>query len=213
MGNTSERLISGFDLVSGVLAGNLMLETLKTSLLTQTPFQKMFGANGERIFINEVPAYNETILPLWEFQWDTETVQGSDLRQIGFVNSRVLFPNNLNGKFGIYRKLALVIARYFDSQFCVDDFVRKVPGLTEFGEDIEFKYNQIFNYGEMTVPALTMRFPFTIDLRRLRIEEECTDFDGKLQAELIEELETYIVEIQDDKGTVLIEEQPLNVEE
>ncbi len=204
MGNTKDRVITGLDSIVGALAGPQMLEKLKATIIKEPVYQKMFGNKGERIFLNEDAAVNETILPLWEFQWDTETVMGADLYQTGFINSRILFPNNLSGKYDFYRLVAISISRFFNSQFFTNDFLKQVSGLNEFAEDLNFAYNQTYKRGEMSVPALVMRIPFKFDLRRLRLIEDCTDFDAQLSALLLEQIASYSLEIKDDDNNVLI---------
>jgi len=219
MGNTKERVQGGIDQVVGVLAGAEMLDKLKTSILNQNVFQTMFGKitnPKNRIFTEKVPAYNETILPLWEFQPITDIVQGAKLHQTGVVNSRILFPNNLSADFKIYRLTAMIVSRFMTSTARITDFLKEVPGLIEFGENIEYSYQQVLTIGEMTTPALVMSMPYTIDLNRMRIEDGCTDLDGDLDALLLAEMETYFLTITDDKEvvedrTVLLDKQPLPV--
>lgn len=216
MGNQQTRLVDGLSEVIGVLAGSEMLAKLKTAIIAQDVFKTMFGDEGERVFIEKVPAYNETILPLWEFQPITELVMGGGLRQRGTVNSRILFPNNMSADFHIYRLTAMVVSRFFTSQGRITDFLKEVPGLIDFGENINYSYQQVLNTGQMTVPALVMQIPYTIDLNRMRFVDECTDLNDDLDAELLAEMEAYFLTITDDKEvvedrTVLLDKQPLPV--
>lgn len=207
MGNTQDRVIKGLDEIVGDLIGFDMLEKLKEQIITQIPYQKMFGLKGERIFVNEDAAPNETILPLWEFQWDTETVQGQNSFQTGFINSRIIFPNNLSGKYDFFRLVALSIARFFNSQSFLNNFFGQVDGLNEFAENLSFAYNNTYKRGEITVPVLIIRIPFLFDINRFRILNPCTDLDGNLHDPLLRQIESYSLEITDDdieNPTVLI---------
>lgn len=211
MGNTNSRLVTGLDQIVGILAGSEILDKLKAALHDQNVFNTIFGTlENSRIYIDEFPAVNETNLPRWELQMDSEIVQGSDLRQTGFINGRILFPNNLSSQFKVYRLVCLAISRWFDSKVAVDDFVRKVPGLIECGENLEFLYDQRYNFGAGTCPAVIMRIPYTLDLRRMRIEDGCTDLDGDLDAKLLATIKHYFIEITDDEGNVLIEKSKLS---
>ena len=219
MGNTQERVVNSVDLIMGVLAGVDMLEALREGMLKQRVFRSMFGrgdtdeargiAENSHIFVNEVASKDESKLPLMEIQFDNEVVEGADLRQRGFLTARVLFPNNLTAKYKVYRTVAMAISRWFASQKAVDDFLRKVPGLTECGENLEFTYDAVFKHGGLTCPALLIRIPFVIDLQRMRVEDGCTDLNADLDAKLLKEIESYFIEITDDEGTVLIEKSKL----
>lgn len=205
MGNKDLRVDEGLDLIVGVMAGEEMIAKLKESLIKDKVFQTMFGADGRRIFCNEAVAYNDTILPLLEMNVDNETVVSRQGYQIGVVNARVLFPSNLSGKFDVYRMVAMALARYFNSKHCIDDFLRKVPGLLEFAEGAQYFYQNMFVHDALKVPALLMRWPYKIDLARLRREEACTtDFDAKLSDKLIDVFESYFLELKSDNGTTLV---------
>jgi|TARA_Y100000034_G_C6910517_1_gene424639 hypothetical protein len=204
VGKTETRVKQGVNDVLGHIFGDSMLDTLKSALVIQEPFKTMFGENGERIFVEDFPAINESILPAWQFQFESDTIQGQDLYHRGFVSSRIIFPTKMRGAFGLYRKVAMVIARYFQSDKCVSDFIKNVPGLTEFGEDLTFNYGQVYRLSGVDVPVLTMRFAFQFDLRKVKLHFSDTDFNDDLHAELLGAFANYI-EITNDKEEILVE--------
>lgn len=211
MGNTDERVVKGLDQIIGILAGSEILDKLKESLNDQTVFKTIFGSiekGNSRIYIDEFPAVNKTTLPRLELQVDTEQVAGSDLRQTGIINGRILFPNNMSSRFKIYRLVCMAISRWFNSKKAIE-FVRKIPGMTECGENIEFFYDQRFKHSLGECPAVLMRIPYIIDLHRMRVEDGCTDLDGDLDAKLLKEIKIYFIEITDDEGNVLIAKSKL----
>ncbi len=216
MGQQQRKAVTGVDqvtpsLVDGAspdggarLMGEFMFERLRESIMGEKVFQTIFGGGNDKadplqsnIYLNSMPSYNDTILPAWEFRFSQETVQGADLRQTGRVRSRVLFPNNLKGELNFHRKVAMAIARYFNSALRIDDFLKKVPGLTEFGENLEFQYDLLFVHGGQQVPVITIGIDYIFDIRRFRLENPCTDLDDRLDAELIEEA-VYMLEISGD---------------
>lgn len=213
MGNHQTRAVTGVGQVTGGLVAENMLEATKTAILNQNVFKTIFKNN---VFVNDVPAYNETILPAWEFRFSTEKIMGGDLRHEGVVNSRVLFPNKLVGAYDIHRKVALAIGRFFNNPR--KDIFDNVKGLTHIGEDLEFTYDQVFAHGGMQVPAILIKIPFMIDLRRYRIEcPEVPLDEAELDADLVEEWEQRIQihgldTIDDEKSddNILIEESVLS---
>jgi len=208
MGNQNDRAVKAISQVTPPLIGEFMLEELRKTIMCQKVFQTLFGGKGDKtdpekshIFLNKMPSYNETILPAWEFRFFSETSQGTDLLMPGRINSRVLFPNNLQGDLNFHRKVALAIARFFNADDRLNDFIPAVSGLTEFGENLDIKYDLIFVHGAMKVPVITIGIDYIFDIRRFRLENPCTDFDADLDADLIKEAINKIQIDGDDEVT------------
>lgn len=203
LGNLSERAEKGIAQVTGGLIGENLLQVLKEAVLKQNVFKTIFNEN---IFVDELPSYNDTILPAWEFRFNKELIEGFDLRHVGTINSRVLFPNSLIGNVSFHRKVALAIVRFFNADR--SDIFSKVSGLTEIGENIDITYDLLFVQGAVKVPSIVITFPFVIDIRRFTIENPEIPLNDDLDADLIKEW-TQLIEISNELGEVLIAKSKL----
>ena len=186
MGNTESRLKAGVNDVTGGLIAENMMSVLKTVILKQKVFRTIFREN---IFVDQLPSYNETILPAWEFRFNRETVMGADLLHRGSINSRILFPNDLHGDVSFHRKMALTVYRFFAASDRLEDLLAPVSGLTEIGENIDIVYDTMFVQDGIAVPSIVMTIPFVLDRRRFRNENPEIPLDEDLDAALIREWE------------------------
>jgi len=194
MGNLNSRAVAAVDTITRPLLGEFMLETLREAILQEKVFQTLFGGGEDRsdpktshIFLNKLVTYNETILPAWEFRFSTEDFAGDDLLVSGLINSRIMFPNNLQGDLAFHRKVALAVSRFFNSNKRLDDFLRKVSGLTEFGENLKVRYDLIFVQGGMQVPVIELGMNYIFDMRRFANENPATDLNARLDADLLKD--------------------------
>ena len=209
MGNLETRAKKGVSQVSGGLIGENLLDVVKDAILAQSVFKTIFKNN---IFIDELPSYNDTILPAWEFRFNKELIQGGDLRHVGTVNSRILFPNNLAGMVSFHRKVALAVGRFFKAPRT--DIFDNVSGLTEIGQNLDISYDMLFVQGGIKIPSIVFQIPFVFDVRRYRIENPEVPLDDDLDAALEEEWTQFIeisgVDEVADTKEVLIPESKLS---
>ncbi len=208
MGNQQGRAVEAIKKVTPPIIGEFMLEELRKTIMCQKVFQILFGGGDDQtdpekshIFLNKATSYNETLLPAWEFRFFSETSQGTDLLMPGRLNSRIIFPNNLQGDLNFHRKVALTVARFFNADDRLKDFVANVSGLTEFGENLDIRYDLMFVQGAMKVPVITIGIDYIFDIRRFRLENQCTDYDADLDADLIKEITNKIQIDGDDQVT------------
>lgn len=208
MGNLETRAKAGVDQITGGLMGAELLQILKAAILNQKVFQTIFREN---VFVDEMPSYNDTILPAWEFRFNKELIEGTDLLHTGTINSRVLFPNNLAGKLSFHRKIALAIGRFFKADR--SDIFSQVSGLTEIGQKLDISYDLMFVQGGIQIPSIVLTFPFVFDVRRYRIENPEIPLDDKLDADLEEEWTQFIeisgFDVDNENSEILIAESQL----
>ena len=209
MGNLETRAKVGISQVTGGLMGENLLEVLKDAILNQSVFKTIFKNN---VFTDELPSYNDTILPAWEFRFNKEIIEGGDLRHTGTINSRILFPNNLAGLVSFHRKIALAVGRFFKAPR--KDIFDNVSGLTEIGQKLDISYDMLFVQGGIKLPSIVMQLPFVFDVRRYRIENPEIPLDDDLDAALEEDWTTFIeisgVDEVAETKTILIPESKLS---
>ena len=195
MGNLQGRAVKAVETITPPLLGEFMFEVLRESIMLEPAFQIMFGGGTDKkdpeqshIFLNNLPSYNESVLPAWEFRFSTEKFEGDDLEVKGHANSRILFPNNLQGDLSFHRKVVLAIVRFFNSAERLNDFLRKVSGLTEFGENLDVRYDLIFVHGGKRLPVITMGIDYIFDMRRFKNENPATDLNARLDADFLRDV-------------------------
>jgi len=211
MANFSDRVLAPLALITGGLVGADMLSRLKADMIGQRVFQAMFGSQGERIFVDEVPSYNETIFPLIEFYWNNESVQSQDTFLTGTIKGRIILPSKLESKsdINIQRGIAAAFARFIGSAKC--NVIPNVAGLIEFGVNIEFRYDRLFLMQGLTAPAIDFTIPFKFDLHWLAQTHPEVDLSDDLDAALVGWVESYSIKVLDDNQDVIIPEGVLYV--
>lgn len=211
MGNFNDRVVDGLSKINGPLYGEGLLEALKASMIKENVFQALFGLLGERIFIDEIPSYNDSIIPLIEFWWKAETYQSRNSFFTGSLDGRILLPAQIDRKKALpnySRRIGNAFQRFLggDNHNLFD----VVPGLIEFGFGMNFRYDQIFQITGLTLPAIAMTIPAKFDLRLLQLQRPEVDWVSELDADEIGFVETYRITIADENSHVLIPEGVLS---
>jgi hypothetical protein len=179
MGNQDARVDKPISLVTGPLVGSELLESFKQELITENVFQIMFGIKGERIFHEEIPNLNETILPAMLLSWKSETFNSNNTYFQGFINGWIVLPVKLEGNYNSLRRVASMVQRFMGGAMKI--FAR-VPGLTEFGYGTEFNYDGLARFDGLAAPVIQMNIPFKFDLQLLRLDVAGFDPSAPLDA-------------------------------
>lgn len=188
--------------IKGVRPGENLLDEFKRLMMGQDVFRQMFGRDGQRIFVNRLPSYNDSILPLFEMYWGRDNYQNSDVYQSGSIDARIVLPAQLTGKFDLFRKVAATLMRFMGSESF--DIFTPVPGLTHFGVGTQFDYSKVLQVSGFTAPVIGIQIPYELDLLYFRQLHPEIDLLGDLDAELIEDLRSYEVNLTDDDQDVLV---------
>lgn len=154
-------------------------------------------------------SYNDTIFPLVEFWWDSETYDNDDVYFSGMIKGRFLLPIKFDGNFNLQRRIAAAFMRFLGAG--QHNLFKRVLGLIEIGAGISFQYDQIFVADGIQCPAITFRMPFKYDLRVFTRAHADVDYKDRLDADLIGMIESYGIEVKDEEGDVLIAEGTLSV--
>lgn len=210
MGNYDEKVVKPLSKVTGPLIGQVLLPAVKRAMLEQKVFRLLFGKNGEQIFDKNLPNYNDTIVPLIEFQWKGERWQSQNTRINGIIGGMIVLPADLLGHTDRFRAIAATFARWIESN---NGLFEVVPGLIEFGSNIDFKYDGAIQAGGSMFPMIAFTLPVVFDLALFQAQNQDVDLDGDLDAELIGWIETYKIRIKDEKSNVLIDTQTLSITE
>jgi hypothetical protein len=201
MANFEDRVEQPLALIQSPLVGANLLAAFKEKLTAQKVWQSMFGKDGERIFFDEIPNYNDTIFPLLELWWEAETYQSKNTRQSGSLVGRIALPVKLRGDKAVdhndMRRVALAIQRFIGSDKC--NLFSAVPGLIEFGLNTTFQYMRLFQQGAIQVPAIEMRVPVLFDLRLYQRLVPEAEVEGDLDAELLPIVSSYTIQPVDEE--------------
>jgi hypothetical protein len=160
--NTVTEAISS---IVGGLPGGDILDRFKDSLLTEGIFQKLFGAKGERIICNKQVSLNTAIVPMLELRFRSDTAQSQETYIDGRIEGRLVFPASLkDDDLTIRRKAAFAIIRFLRSDRF--DLFERVPGLIEFGKNINFNYAVAFQVAMDSLPGILIDIPYRIDVHK-----------------------------------------------
>lgn len=193
--------------ISGILIGDNLLPAVKAAMLVQPVFQKLFGKDGERIAIKQLPSYNDTIIPLIEFRWGKERWQSQHNRIYATVIGRIILPADLDGHVDRFRSIVAAFMRWIESKHTL---FADVSGLIEFGTDADFKYDEAFRSGGDIYPIIDFILPVVFDLTIFAAENPEIDLDGALDADLYGWIETYRIKVRDENAHVLIDTNVLS---
>ncbi|MGZ3686698.1 MAG: hypothetical protein ACXWPM_00025 [Bdellovibrionota bacterium] len=207
MGNFEKKVEEPLEQVSGILIGENLLPAVKAEMLLQPVFQKLFGCKGERIFIDKLPSWNDTIVPGVEFRWKGERWQSQDTRVYGTIVGMIVLPADLEARTDRFRAIVSTFMRWIDSKH---GLFTAVSGLIEFGTNADFKYDNAIRANGVLFPVIDFTLPVVFDLTIFKAENPEIDLDGALDAELFGWVETYDIRMRDDKGNVLIDTQILS---
>ena len=205
MNNTEQRVEAALDLIQGPLIADNLLEELKKALLNEQVFKVMFGNLGERIFIEKMPNYNQTITPFIEFYWGRDTYTNHDVHFNGTLVGRIGLPAKLHGDSNKQRRLATALQIFFGTKSCSDMATPTVPGLIEFGVGSTFDYDRLLDIDGLKIPVIAFTIPYKIDLRLYELANQGTDFRAKMDGEGVPDFEAYTSKLINELSTVLIE--------
>lgn len=203
-GNNETRVTSSINMVTGPLVGENLLAMFKQEILKEPVFQVMFGNSGERVFVNEAPNINETILPALLLSWKRESFMSNVTYLDGTIDALVALPNQIEGDYNSKRRVANMLQRWMGGQMSLFD---KVPGLTHFGHGTEFNYEGLAKFDGFSAPVITLSIPFRFDLSLLMQIVDGFDPMAPLDDSDVGFVERYILRVFDnDTGNTLIEE-------
>lgn len=177
-----------------------LLFCIKDEMSKDSVMTALFGKKGNRIHVDKLPVYVANNLPLIEFYWNSETFPGSlDVLHSGTIEGRIVLPAKLVGDFNTMRKIALLFELWIQNQ-CSSIF-RKIPELTEIGVPTTFQYNRILQAKDgFKVPFIPFTMGFLVDLQRWKNANDNIPLGEDLAADLLEEINTHIIKIKDDKN-------------
>jgi hypothetical protein len=201
MGDLRTNFDKPLSTVSGQIFGSNLLDVLKAAMIQQKVFQAIFGTKGERIFVKDVPSYNDTVVPAMELYWVGDTYDNWDTYLTGSITGRIVLPVQLRGDFNRLRQIAAVFARFLGSK--TFDPYSSVYGLIEFGNGIQFKYDQMLKVDALFFPVIPFTMPVKFDLQLYSQQNPEVDVLGNLDAALIGWVETYQMQVNSDDGVVL----------
>ena len=201
MGNYKENVEKPLSLITGELLGQSLLPAVKRDMLKQKVFQQLFGKDGRRIFTEELPSANDTIIPLIQFLWQSEQWQSRNTRVSGVIQGMIVLPADLMGKTDKFRKIAGAFSRWMESGH---ELFKEVKGLIEFGKNLSFRYDQAVKADATMYPIIQMTLSCLFDLQKFRLANPEIDLDAPLDAPEIPDISTYEITITDENLNVLI---------
>jgi hypothetical protein len=210
VGNYDDGVAKPLSKIQGRLIGEDLLPAVKAAMLEQTVFQKLFGSvekPGERIFVDELPSYNDTIVPLIELHWKNERWQSHDTLITGTLIGMIVLPADLMGRTDRFRAIGAAFARWIESSH---GLFAASSGLREFGTNLQIGYDNAIKAGGDTYPVIDLVIPVVFDLNIFRAENPDADLDGVLDADLLGWIETYKIRMKDEDGTVRIDTKILS---
>lgn len=182
---------------------DLMIGNEDQQIAGQSVFRVMFGERGERVFVNDVPSYNDTIVPLLELYWQKENFESWDTYLTGSVLGRIVLPAMFRGNYNQLRQVAAVFHRFLGSRACAQIF-QTVTGLVEFGAGTDFAYDKLLRVDGLLFPTIEMTLPFKFDLAWFAQQNPDLDVRGDLDAELFGAIQAYRIGISSEEGKTLI---------
>jgi len=205
MGNYEERVARPLSKITGPLIGQEFLTELKKAMLQDRILRALFGEKGERIFVEQLPSYNDTIIPLIELHWKGERWQSQNTRVSGVVSAMIVMPADLIGKTDRFRGIAAAFARWMES---ANGLFENVSGLIEWGVDAEFKYDNAIQAGALIFPTIDISIPVLFDVHQFHLDHPEVDYTAALDADLLGWITSYGIQLSNDEGTVLLNPTP-----
>lgn len=163
-GNLENRVRNPLSDVTGILVGQNLLEELKNSLISENVFKKMFGSQGEHIFINSWPNMNETITPVVLLSWKNERIQSLNAYYEGSIDMIIALPTQIKGDYNALRAVGALFQRWMMTKMVL---FRKVLGLIELGVGAEFDYTGLAVFSGVSFPTIKVNIPFKFDLQKV----------------------------------------------
>lgn len=195
-----------------IIAGNLM-DAFKQFMLEDNVMCALFGDDGKRIFINDVPSYNETIVPLFEMYWNTENFVSNTAYYTGTVLARIVLPTNVQGKLQDMRRVGAIFQRFLGSRLLGEKIFPAVLGLTAFGDGADFNYSKVLTFTGFSLPFIEITLPFTVDMMLLTSLDENYDNGGALDSDDLGFIETITIKIEaEDDNNNIVQEIEVEIE-
>lgn len=165
-GNNKNRVREPLADVRGTLVGSNLLSVFKSEMLKESVLRKMFGSNGEHVFLDEIPNVNETITPFVLLSWKTETFTSINAYFEGSVDCSVILPTQIKGDYNALRSVGALFQRFMGTT--LDMFgPDKVLGLIEFGVGSVFDYQGLATFSGAQCPVIRINVPFKFDLQKV----------------------------------------------
>lgn len=198
--------------VGGRLIGDNLLQAFKAEMIKEDVFKTLFGPTGDRIFIDKIPNWNETIIPAIILGWKSETYTSRDTYYEGMVTGMVALPMQLAGDYNNLRRVGNMVQRWMGGAMDLFSGENLVPGLIRFGYGAEFNYEGLAKFDGFSAPAIQINIPFKFDLQLLAQTLDGVDFSGPLDATDLGFIEKIILEVHDgETQKVLLTEGDLVV--
>lgn len=201
-GNHRTRLEAALAQVEGTLVGSNLLSKLKEKMLTQTVLKTLFGNAGERIFINQSPNYNESIVPALELTWESEIGRSADVYHPGTIKGMIVLPAKFKADVNQQRLIGAVFQRFLESKAC--NLFGDVAGLTKFGYETSYRYDRLLHNSGWDGPVIEMSIPVLFDMRLFQRSLENWDILADLDAGELGLMETYLIALFSEEGDELI---------
>jgi hypothetical protein len=211
-GNHDTRTVQALNLNNGhLIAGNIM-EAIKECMLLDEVMKTLFAQDGSRIFISDVPSYNETIVPLFEMYYQKETFRSNTAYFDGTLLARIVLPTSVQGKLQEMRRVGAIFQRFLGSSYFNANIFPKVPGLISLGYESEFSYDKVLQMTGFALPFIEIILPFRIDMLKLQNDDTSYDIDGPLDSDEIGWIESHLIKLaaEDDNQQVVTEIEVLS---
>lgn len=183
-GNLENKVKQPLSEVTGILVGQNLLEVIKSEMLTESVFQKMFGVDGEHIFINSYPNINETITPSILLSWKNDRPESLNAYLMGDIEMSIILPTQLKGDYNALRSVGALFQRWMMSNRTV---LNKVLGLLELGVESTFDYTGLAVFSGNYCPVIKATLPFKFDMQKL-IQAGAYDPDEPLDSQFTDDI-------------------------
>ena len=210
--NFETRVKAPLQSVAGRLIGENLLQSFKNEMLKESVFQTMFGTCGDRIYIDKIPNWNETILPAMILGWKSETYNSFDAYYTGIVTAIIALPVQLSGDYNSLRRVGNMVQRWIGGAMELFDGDNLVPGLTMFGYGSEFNYEGTAKFDGFSAPAISITFPFKFDLQILNQYMDGIDFRAALDEADLGFIEKILLEVREVENQKVIFQEGVLVE-
>lgn len=207
MSNQNDRVDFPIDLVQGPIPGSTLLETFKTAIIQERVFKLMFGDQGERIFIKDLPSLNETILPCIMAYWRQDQYKSNTTYLEGSIKLEIILPVRLRGDFNSLRRVATIFQRWLGSGN--HDLYSSNKGLIGFGFDSSWNYESLAKLDAVAAPAIVANLPFRFDLALLRNDYDPTMPLDESDLEFIEGVTATIFD-EETERTLTVQEATID---
>lgn len=174
MSNRTNRVDVPLETVTGPIFGSALLSTLKSEIIKEPVLQTMFGTDGNRVFIEDLPSLNESIVPCIMARWRQDQYRSNNTYLDGSILAEIVLPTRLIGDFNSLRRVGSIFQRWLGSRCNLFAYPEN-KGLVLFGFESTFNYEGLAVANGVKCPAIQVNIPFRFDLALLR-----GDYDPEL---------------------------------